>query len=179
MLLNGYLTFGAGRNDLAMANETLALESSYATRTTTFGLALSAVVPGQGYGIRPELAISLGRTWINDVGFTGTAYGLEDDTLALDIGSVEQADVMFRPEVVVPLEGSTVAESRAVLSFAPRLGCTQVRATVEDEERYAGAELGFSGRSLDGLTRLTAKVTNDWRDAGGRPALELAFEHRF
>ena len=32
---------------------------------------------------RPELAFSYGKTWIGDVGFTGVAYGLTDNTLSL------------------------------------------------------------------------------------------------
>jgi len=180
LVIDGYLSFGAGRNDLAMADDILALDTSYATRTATVGLALSGLLAGPGYEIRPELSLSLGRTWIGDVGFAGAAYGLEDDTLALDLGSIRQAEVSFRPEVVVPLDGASVPESRAMLSFAPRFGCTRVEASgTTEEDCHAGAELGLVGRSGDDLTRLSARVTGDWHDGGARPAVELAFEHRF
>lgn len=41
LFLDGFLTIGAGRNDLEMANDVLSLESDYITRTATLGAALS------------------------------------------------------------------------------------------------------------------------------------------
>ena len=74
---------GVGRNDLEMANAVLALTIDYTTRTATAGAALSGVYDYEQYDFRPELAFSYGHTLIGNVGCTGCAYGLADDTLSI------------------------------------------------------------------------------------------------
>jgi hypothetical protein len=80
LYLDGFATLGIGQNDLEMANDVLALESDYTTKTATIGASLSGVIMENGLELHPELAVSYGKTWLGDVGFTGRAYGLTDDT---------------------------------------------------------------------------------------------------
>jgi hypothetical protein len=98
LFLDGFASLGAGRNDLEMADDTLDLTSEYTTQTVTLGAAVSGVIEQNGYDILPELSVAYGRTTIGSVGFTGVAYGLTDDTLSLDAGSVSTATIMLRPE---------------------------------------------------------------------------------
>ena len=110
LFLEGFASLGVGRNDLKMADDTLDLTSDYTTQTATLGAAVSGVIEQTGYDILPELSITYGKTTIGNVGFTGVAYGLTDDTLSLDAGSVSTATIMFRPEFRVPMDGLAASE---------------------------------------------------------------------
>ena len=119
LYLDGFVSVGAGRNNLTMDDGVLALESDYTTRSATFGASVSGVIGPQGYEIWPELALTIGRTWIDTVAFTGTAYGATDDSLSLDAGMVTLANLTFRPEFRVPLDGSEVSKSLRLITLAP------------------------------------------------------------
>jgi hypothetical protein len=177
--LDGFLSLGAGRNDLTMSDSVLDLDSDYTTRSATIGAALSGVIEQKGFEIWPELSFSLGRTWLGEVGFTGAAHDLVDDTLSLDAGTVTLANILFRPEVRVPMDGLSGAESLQLFTFAPRLMCEQVRATVIDNDCGAGAEFGFAGNSVDGLSTLSAKVMADRVDGSINSSVQLNLQHRF
>jgi hypothetical protein len=177
--LNGSFSFGAGQNNLEITDTILALESDYLTRSATIGAALSGVVQQDGFEVRPELSFNYGRTWIGNVDFTGRAFGIVDDTLRLDAGQVSLATMMLRPEVRVPLDGLSGAASLQVVSFAPRLMCEQIKAATTEENCGGGAELGFSGRSANGLSSVSAKVMADRIGGTTKSSLQLSLEHRF
>ncbi len=177
--VEGFFSLGAGRNNLTMSNGVLDLDSDYTTRSATMGAALSGVIEQQGFDIWPELSLSYGRTWIGDVGVTGAAHTLVDNTLSLDAGTVTLANILFRPEFRVPMDGLSGAQSLQVFTFAPRLSCEQVKTTVTEENCGAGAEFGFSGSSVDGLSSVSAKVMADRIGGSTKSSLQLNLEHRF
>ena len=177
--LDGFLTFGAGRNDLSMANDVLALDSDYTTRTATLGAAVSGIYAYEAYEFHPELSFSYGHTWIGNVGFTGRAYGLVDNTLSLDAGNVSVANLIFRPEVIWGLDAGTVAKSNSQLSFAPRMICEQTRSTRRTEACGGGAELGLGTQSDDGLTNAEFRVLMDRVGSSERTSYAINLEHRF
>jgi hypothetical protein len=177
--LDGYVSLGAGQNNLTMTNGVLALDSEYTTRSASLGAALSGVIEQKDFEIWPELSVSYGRTWIGDVGFTGEAYGLTDNTLSLDAGTVTLATILFRPEIRMAMDGLSGAESLQTFSFAPRLICEHLVTTVTDEICGGGAEIGFSGTSADGLSHVSAKVLADRLGDRTNSSLVLNLEHRF
>lgn len=71
--------------------------------------------------MRPEPAFSFGKALIGDVGFTGTAYGMTDDTFSLDARNVTLASPTFRPEVGAPLDGCNPDNCNAEFSFSQGL----------------------------------------------------------
>ncbi|MCV2875093.1 autotransporter domain-containing protein [Rhodobacteraceae bacterium XHP0102] len=177
--LDGFLSYGIGRNNLDMKNDVLALTSDYTTRTATAGAALSGVYEYERYEFRPELALSYGKTWIGNVGFTGRAYGLVDDTLSLDVGNVSIANLTLRPEVVWALDADTFADSRSQLSFAPRAICERTMSTRRVEDCGGGAELGLSSMSEDGLSNAEIRFVRDRVGNSYRSSFALNIEHRF
>ena len=179
VFLDGFASLGAGRNNLEMADDTLALTSEYTTQTVTLGAAVSGVIEQNGYDILPELSIAYGKTTIGRVGFTGVAYGLTDDTLSLDAGSVSTATIMFRPELRVSLDGQKPSESLSTLSFAPRMMCERVQVASTTNNCGFGAELGFTSSTQDGLTSLIATITADRVGSSTRSSLQLNLEHKF
>ena len=179
LFLDGFASLGAGRNNLEMADDTLDLTSEYTTQTVTLGAAVSGVIEQNGYGILPELSVAYGRTTIGSVGFTGVAYGLTDDTLSLDAGSVSTATIMFRPEFRVSLDGQKPSESLSTVSFAPRVMCERVQVASTTNNCGFGAELGISSSTQDSLTSVTATIVADRVGNSTRSSLQLNLEHNF
>ncbi len=179
LYLDGFVSVGAGRNNLTMDDGVLALESDYTTRSATFGMSVSGVIGPQGYEIWPELALTVGRTWIDNVAFTGTAYGTTDDALSLDAGMVTLANLTFRPEFRVPLDGMAVSKSLRLITLAPRLICQQTTTTTTAQTCGGGAEIGLQTHSGDGMTTGTAQIMSDWIDGQTRTSGQLSVEMRF
>ena len=179
LYLDGFVSVGAGRNNLTMDDGVLALESDYTTRSATFGMSVSGVIGPQGYEIWPELALTVGRTWIDTVAFTGTAYDATDNTLSLDAGMVTLANLTFRPEFRVPLDGSEVSKSLRLITLAPRLICQQTTTTTTAQTCGGGAEIGLQTHSADGTTTASAQILSDWIDGQTRTSGQLSVEMRF
>jgi len=179
VFVDGFITVGAGRNNLEIADATLDLTSDYTTRTATMGAAVSGVYEYGQYDFHPELAFSYGKTWIGDVGFTGVAYGLTDDTLSLDAGDVSIANLTLRPEIVWALDAETVADSNTQLSFAPRFICQRTSAVATTQDCGAGAEVGLSSTSEDGLSSAHIRLVMDRVGTSNRSSFALNFERSF
>jgi hypothetical protein len=179
LFLDGFASLGVGRNNLEMADDTLDLTSNYTTQTVTLGAAVSGVIEQAGYDILPELSVAYGRTTIGNVGFTGVAYGLTDDTLSLDAQSVSTATIMFRPEFRIPMDGLATSESNVLFSFAPRVMCERAIAATTISDCGSGVELGITSSSSDGLTSLNATIIADRIGNSTRSSLQLNLEHKF
>ena len=176
---DGFASVGAGRNNLDMANDTLALESQYTTQTATLGGAITGVYSQKGYDFKPELAFSYGKTWLGGIGFTGRAYGLTDNTLSLDAGTVSIISLTFRPEVIVSIGADFVADSNTHFTYAPRLICEQIKSTTKTSDCGTGGELGFSSTSEDGLSSADMRVLLDRINGGTRSSFVFSVEHKF
>jgi hypothetical protein len=172
--LDGFVSFGAGRNDLTMSDDVLALGSEYITRTATFGLALSGLIEAKRYEVLPELALTVGRTWIDTVAFTGTAYGASDDSLSLDASMVTQARLTLIPELRIPLDGVAADKSLNLLTLAPRLICLQTSPTSTATTCGGGAEIGLQHHSTDGQTTAKARILSDWVDGHTSTSVQLS-----
>ena len=177
--LESFVSVGAGRNTLSMADSVLVLESDYTTRSATFGASVSGVIAQKGYEIWPELALTLGRTWIDTVGFAGTAYGATDNGLSLDAGMVTLANLTFRPEFRVPLDGMDLAQSQRLITLSPRLICQQSTATTTAQTCGGGAEIGLQTHAEDGMTTTSGQIQTDWIDGHTRTSGQLGIEMRF
>ena len=179
LFADGFISIGAGRNNLEMADDVLALTSDYTTRTATVGGALTGVYAYERYELRPEMAFSYGKTWIGDVGFTGVAYGLTDNTLSVDAGTVSTASLTLRPEIVWALDAETVADSNAQLSFAPRFICERTTTATTSQNCGAGAEIGLSSNSEDGLSSANIRFVMDRVGNSNRSNVVFNVEQRF
>ena len=179
LFADGFISIGAGRNNLEMADDVLALTSDYTTRTATVGGALTGVYAYERYELRPEMAFSYGKTWIGDVGFTGVAYGLTDNTLSVDAGTVSTASLTLRPEIVWALDAETVADSHAQLSFAPRFICERTTTATTTQNCGAGAEIGLSSNSEDGLSSANIRFVMDRVGNSNRSNVVFNVEQRF
>jgi hypothetical protein len=57
--------------------------------------------------------------------------------------------------------------------------CEQIKAATTEENCGGGAEVGFSGRSVDGLSSVSAKVMADRIGGSTKSSVQLSLEHRF
>ena len=179
LYLDGFLSFGAGWNNLEIANDILTLESDYVTQTLALGGALSGLYENTRYELRPELAFSYGKTWIGVVDFTGRAYGQIDTTLTSDIGNESVANLTLRPELILALDASTIADSQSQLSFAPRLFCERQIAKTSISSCGDGVEIGIRSQSEDGLSSLNFRIISDKIYGGNRSSYTLNIDHKF
>ena len=179
LYMDAYISVGVGHSELDMSNGTLALESDYRSETVTTGAALSGAYEYDGYEFRPELAFNYGKTELGQVFFTGRAYGLVDDTLSLNAGSVSIANVTLRPEVIYAIQNSPTANTNASLSFSPRLICERTMATRRTENCGSGGEVGYTAHSNDGLRNINFRFAVDKVGSSRRSSAVLGVEMRF
>lgn len=171
-------TISAGRSDLELSNGILSLQSDSTSRSFQAGAALSGIIPMDGWELRPELSLALGRTWLGTLDLTGTACGHTSD-FQLNAGNVTLATLTLQPEFVVPLDGAAMAESLSLLSFTPGPTCEKVSG-VEDWSKCSVAPgLGLQHRSGTDLVHYNADL--DFTRVGPREdaSLSLPMEHRF
>ena len=179
LFTDAYLSLGVGHSELDMSNGTLALESGYRSETVTVGASVSGSYDYTDYEFRPELAFNYGKTQIGTVFFTGRAYGLVDDTLCLNAGSVSVANVTLRPEVIYAIQNSSTANTNASLSFSPRLICERTMATRRTENCGGGAEFGYAFQSKDGLRNIDLNIAMDEVGSDRRTSAVFGVEMRF
>ena len=189
LFLTGFASATAGCNDLDLSNGTLVVDSGYSTQSIQAGASLTGVVPLAGAELRPELALTLGCTWIGAVDLTGTAYG-GSSTLTFDAGDVTLATLAFRPEIVIPPDGLPVAEALSLASFTPGLTCERASgietwtdcgctgalpcAWYQASGRAGSAPMSTSCASARGRTRRSALVWNSGSDPARYPAAAFA-----
>jgi len=92
---------------------------------------------------------------------------------------VTLANLTFRPEFRVPLDGSEVAKSLRLITLAPRLICQQTTTTTTAQTCGGGAEIGLQTHSADGTTTASAQILSDWINGQTRTSGQLSVEMRF
>lgn len=181
LFADGYLSFGLGKSDLDISTRTLDLKSNYGSQNVTTGASLSGLYAYERHEFRPELSINHGRSELGNVAFTGNAYGITDNTLSLNAGSVTVTNLTLRPELLIAVDGGAVAQSLATVSFAPRLLCERITSTLraDTEECGAGAELGFKAGSENGLSTVDFRIAVDEIGQSRRSSANLGVEIKF
>ncbi len=94
-------------------------------------------------------------------------------------GDVSIANLTLRPEIVWALDAETVADSNTQLSFAPRFICQRTSAAATAQDCGAGAEVGLSSTSEDGLGSAHIRLVMDRVGNSNRSSFALNFERRF
>ena len=145
LYLDGFVSLGFGRNDLALRDAEIDLAGAYVTRSFLIGGALSGVIRRPGFTIKPELSVAYGRTDIGDLNLAVTAFGTTEDVLAR-IDGVDHTTVRLTPEVLIPLSGLS---QDTLLVVAPSLVCEWADGV---QDCGGGLRLGLHGSSADGLT---------------------------
>jgi hypothetical protein len=179
LFAHGFVTLGSGRNNLKIADDVITLDSDYSTQTASLGAALTGVYEFSDFELRPEVAFNYGKTWIGDVGFTGTAYNITDSSLNLNAGNVSVASLTLRPEIVFALDDKDLANSNSHLSLAPRFICERTMSSVVSEQCGGGLEVGLLHNSQDGLSAADIRLVVDRVGNSTRTTVGFKFEAKF
>ena len=180
VFVDGFVSVGTGNNILDMSNDVLSLEGIYQTRSGSIGGALTGVYDMGTYEFWPELSFAVGKTKTLKANFTGTAYGLVDDSLTLDPGDTTIAKLTVRPEMRRDLEDEYMSSGyTSQLTMAPRLICEWVTTDRRTQDCGSGAEVGLLRRSYDGLSQFTGTISRDYVGSSGRTGLEFKFKRLF
>ena len=171
LIADGFVSVSISRNELSLSNGTIDLESEYDSTAAIAGASLSGIVPMGQAELQPELSVVYGKAFVGDIGFVGQAFGVTDNNLGLNAGNVTLANVMFRPQVRIPL-----GESGAQFAFSPRFECQWLD---DLESCRSGADFGGDYRSNDGSTVVNLGLSVDDLSMGALSSIQLRFERRF
>jgi hypothetical protein len=177
--VNGFASLGRSKHKLQITDHTLDLNSSYSTRTATLGMNVSGVLPQAGYEIWPELGLTYAKTKIGTLDFTGKAYGLTEDNLSLDGGSVEMGGVSFAPQFKIHFSEALLENHASTFSIAPKVVCQAVLNTNTTKGCGTGITMGLLSASDDGMTNLNVGFEYAGVNNLKRRSLKLSVEHRF
>ena len=177
--VDGFASIGVTTKMLDIQNDTLTATSTYTPVTSTIGGSLTGVVPMGSYEIWPQVKVTHGRTTLGTMPITATAYGMTDNTLSMDGGSVSQSSIVLNSPFKVPLDGQTVANSLSLVTVTPRLTCSRVDVSEVTQDCGGGAELGIKTSSADGLSIADAKISMDQMAGTFTKAIQVNVEFRF
>lgn len=174
LFADGFVTLGYGMSHLELDNGTLALIGNYGTSSLMAGGSLSGVIALSGMKVRPEQSFAYGRAFMGDVGFTGTAHGLTDDTLALNAGNVTLGNIRLRSEFLFALGSGP--DTGWQLSVVPHYVCELVETT---RSCGGGGEVCLAFNSDDGLNTFNANLTMDGLGSMAHMGMRMNFDRRF
>lgn len=136
LFADGFITLGAAGNRLDMSTNLLALTSDYVSQSISFGGAITGVIEREKFEIWPELSFVYGITHIENMQFTGQAYGLTNNNISLDVGVVELGNLMLRSEFRLTWGDGEI--NNTLITFSPRRIC-ETRKTDVTEKTAVGA----------------------------------------
>jgi hypothetical protein len=178
LYLDGNVALARSRNDTSLSDDTIALQSTYDS-TTLFG---SVNITGVKHlsdrtELWPSLAIDAGKTQLGALGFSGSAYGLRDDRLLLNAGTISFARLTMKPQLRMALGAGSLADAGFIATLSPKVMCEYVSLNagstqncgsgvaigVKSSGLYKGVSvnLGLEMDQLAGQTRKMARISAD------------------
>ncbi len=164
LYVDGFLAAEASRNMLTLRNDEISITGPYSARSMLAGLALSGVIQGGGFELRPKISLGYGTTWIGSVNLVATTPEMSAQVTAL-IKAVSYASVRITPELRIPVYDDLTS---AHYIIAPSLVCDW---TNGNRDCGAGLQLGLQGVSPDQMTRFD--ITLDADRVGETTAVSL------
>ncbi|MDJ1009658.1 MAG: Ig-like domain-containing protein [Paracoccaceae bacterium] len=175
---DGYVSFGFGRNNLDLANDTLDVDGDYATASVEAGLAVTGERSFERFELHPEFSIAYGITSVGDAEIrSASATSTATDTIS--VGDVAFGVVRFRPEFVFASEPNRFGLVQNSLSIAPSALCETVRTDTTENECGGGLEAEWSSLSRDGFGEFSARASREIVGGSTRDQFSVAFERRF
>ena len=170
--LDGFLSVGASRNMLTLGNEEIQLDGTYAARSVLMGLAMSGVIEGDGFELRPEIAVAYGAAKIGTVHLDATVAGTTK-AVTSPATDVDYATLRITPELRIPVYANSDA---ATYILAPSLLCDWNNG---QGDCGGGLRLGLQGTSRDQMTRFDIMIDAERIGRRDRLTLQANVEYRF
>jgi hypothetical protein len=193
LFFDGYASYGRSWDSLKLDDGSLSVKSDYVSSTKSIGGSVTGVLPVNSYAlgpdkqysgfgyyeIWPELQFSYGSTDIGKMDFTGSAYGMVDNTLSIDKKTVSRTSAGFIPHIKVPTDGALIADSQSVLTFSPRLKYEKTRSSTVKRNFGGGFHVGHTKKSVDGLGELSIKLMLDRIGSTTSKGAKVKYDLRF
>ena len=179
MIVSGFASLGQRQHDFDASNTTLAVSSDYRTAIGRVGGSVTGFIERGNITIAPELAFNVARTNVHSIPISGTAYGLTNNNLSLDVGGVDLASISFTPHVKLRVADHAMPGYRSSFSIGPKISCEAVRAPSLSKDCGTGGVLGMTMISNDGATVFQAELEQEGIGGTKRRSVKLSFQHQF
>ncbi|MDA8829680.1 cadherin-like beta sandwich domain-containing protein [Planktomarina temperata] len=179
LIVSGFASLGQRQHDFDASNTTLAVSSDYRTATGRVGGSVTGFIERWNITIAPELAFNVARTNVHSIPISGTAYGLTNNNLSLDVGGVDLASISFTPHVKLRVADHVMPGYRSSFSIGPKISCEAVRASSLSKDCGTGGVLGMTMISNDGATVFQAELEQEGIGGTKRRSVKLSFQHQF
>ncbi|MDA7483282.1 cadherin-like beta sandwich domain-containing protein, partial [Planktomarina temperata] len=179
LIVSGFALLGQRQHDFDASNTTLAVSSDYRTATGRVGGSVTGFIERRNITIAPELAFNVARTNVHSIPISGTAYGLTNNNLSLDVGGVDLASISFTPHVKLRVADHVMPGYRSSFSIGPKISCEAVRASSLSKDCGTGVVLGMTMISNDGATVFQAELEQEGIGGTKRRSVKLSFQHQF
>ncbi|MDA7475107.1 BspA family leucine-rich repeat surface protein [Planktomarina temperata] len=179
LIVSGFASLGQRQHDFDASNTTLAVSSDYRTAIGRVGGSVTGFIERGNITIAPELAFNVARTNVHSIPISGTAYGLTNNNLSLDVGGVDLASILFTPHVKLRVADHAMPGYRSSFSIGPKISCEAVRAPSLSKDCGTGGVLGMTMISNDGATVFQAELEQEGIGGTKRRSVKLSFQHQF
>ena len=179
LIVSGFASLGQRQHDFDASNTTLAVPSDYRTAIGRVGGSVTGFIERGNITIAPELAFNVARTNVHSIPISGTAYGLTNNNLSLDVGGVDLASISFTPHVKLRVADHAMPGYRSSFSIGPKISCEAVRAPSLSKDCGTGGVLGMTMISNDGATVFQAELEQEGIGGTKRRSVKLSFQHQF
>ena len=179
LIVSGFASLGQRQHDFDASNTTLAVSSDYRTAIGRVGGSVTVFIERGNITIAPELAFNVARTNVHSIPISGTAYGLTNNNLSLDVGGVDLASISFTPHVKLRVADHAMPGYRSSFSIGPKISCEAVRAPSLSKDCGTGGVLGMTMISNDGATVFQAELEQEGIGSTKRRSVKLSFQHQF
>ena len=179
LIVSGFASLGQRQHDFDASNTTLAVSSDYRTAIGRVGGSVTGSIERGNITIAPELAFNVARTNVHSIPISGTAYGLTNNNLSLDVGGVDLASISFTPHVKLRVADHAMPGYRSSFSIGPKISCEAVRAPSLSKDCGTGGVLGMTMISNDGATVFQAELEQEGIGGTKRRSVKLSFQHQF
>ncbi|MDC1334413.1 cadherin-like beta sandwich domain-containing protein [Planktomarina temperata] len=179
LIVSGFASLGQRQHDFDASNTTLAVSSDYRTATGRVGGSVTGFIERWNITIAPELAFNVARTNVHSIPISGTAYGLTNNNLSLDVGGVDLASISFTPHVKLRVADHVMPGYRSSFSIGPKISFEAVRASSLSKDCGTGGVLGMTMISNDGATVFQAELEQEGIGGTKRRSVKLSFQHQF
>ncbi len=179
LIVSGFASLGQRQHDFDASNTTLAVSSDYRTAIGRVGGSVTGFIERGNITIAPELAFNVARTNVHSIPISGTAYGLTNNNLGLDVGGVDLVSISFTPHVKLRVADHAMPGYRSSFSIGPKISCEAVRASSLSKDCGTGGVLGMTMISNDGATVFQAELEQEGIGGTKRRSVKLSFQHQF
>lgn len=170
---DGYLSVGAGRNNLDVTEGGDDITSDYDTKSVLMGIALTGSKEYDTFEVRPELNLSVGYTDIGDVDLDSLIPSVAE------VGSVTLGRISFEPDFVFPLVASARSFDESTLIITPNIACEYLDSLTSDTDCGGGLAMEWNANSDDDRTFFSVQISRDVLGGETRDSIGLQLESAF